>query len=115
MKLYLVNFATNDDWECAVDDGVRCLWETCAEMAEPIGIVTTDLDAAAQTYKQNVESFYRQDDSGENEPVPDMHWVKVSDTQWHLMFLGGVGGVMQIRCVGTCDNFVEATNGKTEI
>lgn len=105
VNLYLVNFATNDDWECAVDDGVRRLWETCAEMAEPTGVVTTDLDAAAQAFKQTTESFYRQEDNGENEPVPDMHWLKVSDTTWHLMFLGGVGGVMQIQHVGTVLQF----------
>lgn len=109
-KLYLVNFATNDDWECAVDDGVRGLWETCIEMAEPTGIVTTDLDAAAQTFLNDTMALmYEEHEATGDEPPTIMQWVKVSDTRWNLIFHGGVGGVMIIRHVGTCDNFTEAT------
>lgn len=111
--LYLVHFATTEDFECAMDDGISRLWDEVPDMASPVGFVTTDLDIIAEEFRQEtLELMNDPDEADARGGDIALHWVKHSDTQWNLMQGSGMPedfvGCMIIKVVGTCNNFKEA-------
>lgn len=97
-QLYLVNFATTADWEAHRDDGG---FDCTEDMAQPVGVVTEDIQKALDQFKQEYEEMVVADEL----PLPvNLKWGETVSQpdhfQYELVHNGEPVGVAIARKVG---------------
>lgn len=79
--MYIVNWATVEDFVCHQDDGGV---DDISELAQPAGVLLSSLDNIAQVLEyayKDMKAFYMDDEDA----MPECSWLHVNKHHWVLI------------------------------